>query len=54
MERGENGTWAKVINLSPGEYQYKFIVDDQWVEDRSNPNVITNPYGGRNSILSIN
>ena len=53
MERGEDGTWAKTIPLSPGEYQYKFIVDDKWVEDRNNPNVVTDPYGGRNSVISV-
>ena len=54
MERNPDGTWSKIIPLSPGEYQYKFIVDDKWVEDLNNPNVVTDPYGGRNSILSVN
>jgi hypothetical protein len=54
MDRNEDGTWSKIIPLAPGEYQYKFIVDDKWVEDRNNPNIVTDPYGGRNSILSIN
>lgn len=54
MERGEDGTWIKSLSLLPGEYQYKFIVDDKWVEDRKNPNMVKDPYGGINSILTIN
>ena len=24
-------TWNTVLNLQPGEYFYKFIVDDEWI-----------------------
>ena len=53
MERDEYGMWTKNISLKPGTYQYKFIVDDEWVEDHNNSNCITNTYGGTNSILKI-
>lgn len=53
MERDEYGMWTKNIFLKPGTYQYKFIVDGEWVEDQSNSNYINNAYGGNNSVLEI-
>ena len=53
MERDEDGTWTKRIILEPGTYQYKFVVDGEWVEDRNNTNYINNAYGGNNSVLEI-
>jgi hypothetical protein len=30
--------WSILLELEPGEYQYKFIVDGQWLCDPKNPN----------------
>lgn len=54
MQRREDGTWSKEIILAPGVYQYKFLVDDEWMEDQNNPNVIEDPFGGRNSVIEVN
>jgi chromosome partitioning protein len=54
MEKLEEGLWSKVIRLPPGEHQYKFIVDDTWMEDRDNPDAVQDPYGGKNSIINVN
>ena len=54
MQRNDDGTWSKEILLAPGVYQYKFLVDDEWMEDQNNPNVVEDPFGGRNSILEVN
>lgn len=53
MERNEDGTWSKTIALAPGKYQYRFVVDDMWVADQSNPNTIDNPFGGKNSLIEV-
>jgi len=53
MERDQYGTWTKNISLKPGTYQYRFIVDGEWVEDLNNLNYINNAYGGINSVLEI-
>lgn len=53
MERREDGSWSKTLLLEPGEYQYKFVVDDTWVEDQNNPKVVDNPFGGKNSIIEV-
>lgn len=53
MERRKDGVWSKTVRLAPGEHQYKYIVDDTWIEDKHNPRVTNDPYGGRNSIIEI-
>jgi chromosome partitioning protein len=53
MERQEDGSWSKEILLEPGMYQYKFLVDNEWMEDQNNPNVVEDPFGGKNSIIEV-
>ena len=53
MNRNEDGTWSKVINLEPGQYQYKYIVDGMWIEDNRNPKISIDPYGGKNSVIEV-
>lgn len=35
MIRSENGAWTINVPLAPGNYSYRFIVDDQWWTDPS-------------------
>ena len=53
MERKRDGTWSKRIHLSPGTYQYRFLIDDEWVADQNNSNQVNNPFGGKNSVIKI-
>ena len=48
---GEGWTYAHI--LGTGNYQYKFIVDGQWMPDPNNPHSIGQG-GFENSVLSIN
>ena len=50
MRKEKDGTWWIVIKLSPGKYEYKFVVDGQWVADPDNP-VTVGAYG--NSLVRI-
>jgi len=45
------GVWSKVLPLEPGTYQYRFVVDGQWLEDPKNPNKTESPFGGWNSVI---
>ncbi|MCX7904812.1 MAG: hypothetical protein N2486_09925, partial [Caloramator sp.] len=53
----ENGVWTLTLSLNPGEYQYKYVVTENgiesWVSDPSNPNVVDDGYGGKNSRLIV-
>jgi len=50
-----DGIWTIVKPLSPGRYEYKFVVDrNSWVSDPSNPDTTDDGYGGKNSLLNVN
>jgi chromosome partitioning protein len=53
MERNKDGTWSKCVFLAPGTYQYRFLIDDEWVTDQNNSNQINNPFGGKDSVVKI-
>ncbi len=53
MEKGENGIWRTKIELIPGKYEYKFVVDGNYVTDPKNPETVPDPYGGENSLLVV-
>ena len=50
-----DGVWTVVVELPPGRYEYKFVVDGgaRWVEDAGNPDTVPDPYGGRNSVIVV-
>jgi 1,4-alpha-glucan branching enzyme len=45
-------TFAAAVSLPPGTYQYKFIVDGQWVEDPKADSV-PNQFGTQNLAITI-
>ncbi len=50
-----DGVWTVVIELAPGRYEYKFVIDGglRWIEDPGNPEGVADPYGGRNSVAIV-
>jgi chromosome partitioning protein len=50
---GEARIWTKVLELEPGTYQYRYVVDGSWREDPENPQVVPGPGGARNSLLVV-
>jgi cyclomaltodextrinase len=50
-----DGVWTTTLLLSPGEYQYKFVIDsDGWTQDREGQDGETDDgFGGKNSILRV-
>ncbi len=47
-----DGAWQLRVKLPPGEHQYRFIVDGNWMEDPANPNRVENEFGEHNSLVS--
>jgi hypothetical protein len=41
-QAGASGEWFKVVDLTPGTHQYKFIIDGQWRHDHTAPTVLDN------------
>ncbi len=52
MQRTEGG-WELQLELDPGRYEYKFIVDGEWMHDPANPNTVVNQYHTLNSVYEI-
>ncbi|MFM2286481.1 MAG: hypothetical protein RLZZ543_1978 [Bacteroidota bacterium] len=50
MAKTDSG-WVLPYVLKPGNYGYKFIVDDQWIVDPANPHVQDDGNGNTNSLL---
>jgi 1,4-alpha-glucan branching enzyme len=53
MKKDRDSTWKKIVMLSPGRYEYKFLVDGQWWHDPSNQLVCHNCFGTQNDVLLI-
>jgi chromosome partitioning protein len=50
---GQTRVWTKILRLTPGTYQYRYVVDGEWREDPENPEMISSAVGGRNSVLVV-
>ena len=50
---GQTRVWTKILQLAPGTYQYRYVVDGDWREDPENSEMVQNEMGGRNSILIV-
>jgi 1,4-alpha-glucan branching enzyme len=54
LRQKEDGTWTITLQLPPGIYQYKFVIDGiRWEDDADNPNRVMNEFGTSNSILEV-
>ena len=49
----ENGEWVCRVDLDPGWYSYKFIVDGNWMLDPANPDTEEDAAGNVNSLVRV-
>jgi 1,4-alpha-glucan branching enzyme len=47
------GRWVGDLAVNPGRYEYLFVVDGQWLPDPNAKESVQNPFGGRNSVLTV-
>jgi 1,4-alpha-glucan branching enzyme len=47
------GTWRTVLELRPGEYQYRLIVEGQWRDHPEAAKRVPNPFGTENCVLIV-
>lgn len=53
LTQGSNGEWTGSIELAPGEYQYRLLVDGEWRDDPSAVARIPNDFGSSNCVLKV-
>ena len=47
------GVYSATVQLAPGEYQYKFVIDGTWCADPENVNAVKNDQGTFNSVITV-
>ena len=53
MKRDKEGVWSAIVDLFPGTYEYRFVVDDMWKDDPACKIRHMNQYGCYNCVLIV-
>ena len=53
LKNDANGLWKKTLMIPAGTYQYKFLVDGNWMVDPQNDQTCMNVFGTLNNVLII-
>jgi 1,4-alpha-glucan branching enzyme len=53
MKKDKSGVWKKTKMLSQGTYEYKFIIDGEWIPDPGCCDMALNQYGTLNSVIVL-
>lgn len=49
-----DGRCVKALVLRPGVYEYRLMVDGEWMPDPRASETAPNPFGEMNSVLEVN
>ena len=47
------GEWITLLELAPGEYQYRLLVDGEWRDHADAARRVANPFGTQNCVLVV-
>jgi hypothetical protein len=53
LRHAGDGYWTVDLDLDPGSYEYRFIVDGTWMDDPLASSFVRNPFGSLNSVLHV-
>ncbi len=53
MRRQKDGTFSVVMKIPPGRYEYKFVLDGDWVHDTDCVDTVLNRFGTFNSVVVV-
>ena len=53
MHKESGGVWQVDLQLTPGMYHYRFIVDGQWRDDQDCMLRVANPYDSQNAVRQV-
>jgi Glycogen recognition site of AMP-activated protein kinase len=48
-----DGMFSITVKLMPGSYQYKYVIEGQWIKDPSSPSDAPDGFGGRNGKFDV-
>lgn len=53
LKRDKKGVWATIMLLTPGAYEYRFVVDGEWWDDPKATERRANEHGTQNCVIRI-
>ncbi len=54
MQQLKNGNFKAVVELSEGQYQFKYVLDgNRWENDNEADSYTPDPYNGQNSVVIV-
>lgn len=53
LKKSKDGVWSAMINLDSGFYEYRFVVDGNWVDDPQGQERRSNEHGSENCVLRV-
>ena len=53
MKKDKKGIWKLTLDLKPGRYEYRYIVDDKWENDPSCAGCVHNDFGSMNCVRIV-
>ena len=53
MQKDPAGVWRVSVELKPGTYHYRFLVDGQWRDDPECALYVPNPYGSQDAVRHV-
>lgn len=48
-----HGLWTVELELVPGVYEYRFVVDGCWCSDPGVSETVHNPFDGQNAVMRV-
>ena len=52
-KKDSKGSWAAKVALKSGKYEYKFIVDGNWMNDPRCTSCVANSVGSHNCVIEV-
>lgn len=53
LKKEEGGWWRVTVNLVPGRYEYRYLVDGSWENDQRPVVCVPNPFGTWNCVVEV-
>jgi hypothetical protein len=53
MQPRDDGHWSITLDLAPGRYQYKFVIDEHWLPYLNAHENVPNEHGTLNSVIEV-
>jgi len=53
LQPQQSGLWTIELELAPGIYKYRFVVDGSWCSDPSASETGVNPFGDQDAVLRV-